>query len=315
MPGSLPCASARLCASGACQASRRHRSRGVSRRRLGPQLDHLPAAARRPRHAALARGAHHDPGPLGAEQVVRILDRLVLAVDGRSRDRQQRGTRPQRRGSPPRRGTRRPPRCARPPPWAGCRSAPRAARRPTRRGAAPAARGTGRPEASACSTEIGLPSASLIRTRSMTSAPGRSRSALAAVSSPGPAARTDPRPRHDPWLRSIAGTPDDPRQVALDLGLADEGAAAPAGHPADQPALFEHGERLAKRGAADAELGGQLALGAEALARPQIARRRSDPPGSGARPHACALGSVISRPGRRATRAAPGRRPRRWSAR
>src|SRR5215469_2227321 len=64
----------------------------LSRCRLGPQLDHLPLAPRRPRHAAFARGAHHDPGPIAAEQVVGKLDRLILAVGGGARDGQQRGT-------------------------------------------------------------------------------------------------------------------------------------------------------------------------------------------------------------------------------
>jgi len=37
---------------------------------LGPQFDHLPAAARGARQAAVSRRAHHDPGTVAAEQVV-----------------------------------------------------------------------------------------------------------------------------------------------------------------------------------------------------------------------------------------------------
>src|SRR5262249_61435853 len=41
----------------------------VSRRGLGAQLDHLPAAARGPRQAAVSRRAHHDPGAIAPGQV------------------------------------------------------------------------------------------------------------------------------------------------------------------------------------------------------------------------------------------------------
>src|SRR6202167_1711972 len=60
----------------------------------------------------------------------------------------------------------------------------------------------------ACSTEIGLPSASRIRTRSITRSPGRSRSAWAADSlAPDIRALSTRVPATTPWLRSQAGTP------------------------------------------------------------------------------------------------------------
>ena len=99
-------------------------------------------------------GAHHDPGPVAAEQVMGELDRLVLRVGGGAADRQQRCTRLHvedhrlvgRGQTTSMRSTAS---------WAGCRTAPRSARTPTRRGASPASRGTGRRAASGARRRTG----------------------------------------------------------------------------------------------------------------------------------------------------------------
>ncbi len=79
-----------------------------------------------------------------------------------------------------------------------------------------------------------------------------------------------PRPGHHALAAQQRGHPDDAGQVPLDLALGHERAAAPARHPADQAAFLQDGERLAERGPADPELGGEGPLGAEALAGPQL---------------------------------------------
>src|SRR5262249_11604943 len=62
------------------------------------------------------------------------------------------------------------------------------------------------------------------------------------------------------------GGPAEPRARAPPaLALAADGPPAPARHPAHQAAPLQHGERLAQGGAADAQLRGERALGAEPL--------------------------------------------------
>ena len=65
------------------------------------------------------------------------------------------------------------------------------------------------------------------------------------------------------------GHADDAGQVALDLALGHERAAAAARHPADHAAFLQHRERLAQRGPADPELCRERPLGAEPLPRAQ----------------------------------------------
>ncbi|GLX01589.1 hypothetical protein Misp02_56750 [Microtetraspora sp. NBRC 16547] len=104
-----------------------------------------------------------------------------------------------------------------------------------------------------------------MRTISVTRSPGWIPSA-AAVGSSAPAWwRAPPGTRGEALLAQQVGNADDARQVALDLAAADEGAAAPAGHPAHRARLFEQAERLAQGGTADAHPGRDLPLGPEPL--------------------------------------------------
>ena len=80
-----------------------------------------------------------------------------------------------------------------------------------------------------------------------------------------------PGPGHHALAAQQRGHADDAGQVALDLALGHERAAAAARHPADHAAFLQHRERLAQRGPADPELGRERPLGAEPLPRAQPA--------------------------------------------
>jgi hypothetical protein len=126
----------------------------------------------------------------------------------------------------------------------------------------------------ACSTEMGLPSASRMRTRSITRSPAGSRSACAAASSAADSRALITRvPATTPWLRSSAGTPTTRERSRSNLALADEGAAATARYPAHHAVVRQHGEGLPQGGPADAQLRGERPLGAQPLAGTQLPGR------------------------------------------
>ena len=90
----------------------------------------------------------------------------------------------------------------------------------------------------------------------------------------------DPRARGHALRPQQRRDADDAGQVALDLPAAHEGPTPAAGHPAYRPGLLQRGERLTHRRPAHAELGGEVALGAE--------------PGAGAQP---AVADLVLQPG------------------
>ena len=233
-----------------------------------------------------ARSPDHDADPVAAEQVVGVLERRPAGVGRGPADGQQRRARGhvQDRRLVLRRGDH----------LDALDRFPRAGAEvlveqlvgdpPSGSSSRPGKRSAG---SMTCSTEMGLPSASRIRTRSMTRSPRRIPSARAAGSSaPDSPALITRVPATTPWLRSRAGTPTTRDSVPLDLVLADESAAAPAGTRRTTP-LSPAGQGLAQRGPADPR---SAASAAPRRAAGQGAgdRRRSARPGRGARPRASA---------------------------
>ena len=74
-----------------------------------------------------------------------------------------------------------------------------------------------------------------------------------------------PGPGHHALAAQQRGHADDAGQVAFDLALGHERAAAAARHPADHAAFLQHRQRLAQRGPADPDLGRERALGTQPL--------------------------------------------------
>ena len=85
--------------------------------------------------------------------------------------------------------------------------------------------------------------------------------------------REHARARLEALPAQVRRQPRQARQVALDPPLRDEDAARPAAHAVHGAGRLERVERRAQRRAAHAEPGRQLALGAQALARPGCAGR------------------------------------------
>ena len=174
----------------------------------------------------------------------------------------------------------------------------------------------------ACSRENGLPSASLIRTRSTTSSPGRACSACA-VRSSASASRADRTlvPATTPWLRSSAGTPtmrDRSRSIlplATNVPPPRPGTRRTAPPSSSTARACRSVARLTPNSAASARSAPRRCPG---RSRPlPICSASARLTSSGVR----AGGTSVMRnparrpPWRRAIRAAPGRRPRRSSGR
>ncbi len=93
----------------------------------------------------------------------------------------------------------------------------------------------------------------------------------------GVGVRLDGRRRQHPGVglealaAQVRGQPGEAREVALDLALGDEDAAAAAAGAPDEAAALEVGERGPDRRAGDTQALGQLALRAQPLARPRPA--------------------------------------------
>ena len=199
------------------------------------------------RGARAAGGADEDPGTVGAEQVIGVLEApprrpscglSLAAAPGR-----------RRQAAPPRPGSPRPPPGARPRPAAHPvlpveqvvdRSAERQLKQAGYQSAGSLAR----------SSEIGTASASLILTMSTTRLPRRGcrgvcRDVVGAVI----VADSTWVPATKPCAAQVLGQPDDHRQVTVHLGVRDEGSAAPPGTRRTRR-VGQHGQHLTQRRAA-----------------------------------------------------------------
>ena len=229
-----------------------------------------PGRARRGRCRPGTFGADHDPGAVGPEQVAGELDRLAVDVGGRPGDGHQRCTRLDvQDGRLVRRGQDHLDpldRVVRP----GAEVLlDQLVDRPAQRQLEQAGEALGREFGPFQRDWAAVREPDPDQVHDQVAGPDAQRLGGGVVGRGQPGGQ-HPRPGHHALAAQQRGYPDDAGQVPLDLALGHEGPAAPAGHPADQAAFLQDGERLAERGPADPELGGQGALGAEPLAGPQL---------------------------------------------
>ena len=97
-----------------------------------------------------------------------------------------------------------------------------------------------------------MPSASLIRTMSMTRLPaGTARLPAVGVIGAGHGRGQDLGPGQEALAAQVLRQAHDHREVAIHLGVRDERPARPARHTPDDAAVGQHGEHLPQRRAAD----------------------------------------------------------------